>query len=81
MKHSNYTPGSESKTTCNLCERPPGGIHRDKCPRGKNFRRVDALRQKPSPPRGWPIANIHDCVGGPIKTKVIPPGTPSPVKL
>ena len=72
---------SESKTTCRYCMRPPGGVHKKDCRVGKRYARPWAFKPPPRLSYGYPIANIFDCVGGNIKVKCIPRGTPHCVNL
>ena len=69
----------EAKTVCPLCKRKPGTRHKKKCARGKRFYGISAYRQKPCPSASYPIADIYDCVAGPLKLKAIPKGTPTRV--
>ena len=74
----------EAKTVCPLCERKPGTRHKKKCARARLYTIPNAwreMREKLHQPRSYPIANIYDCVMGPIKTKAIPKGTPMRVQL
>lgn len=73
----------EAKTICHLCKREPGTRHKKKCARGRLYQIPQAWRKMRDKPykRQWPIANIYDCVMGPIKTKAIPKGTPTRVEL
>ncbi len=76
--HSNYTPHSQTKTTCHLCERPLGGVHRAKCPLSERYAKLECDR-KPHPKLspGYPIANIFDLVwGANLKPKPLPRGEP-----
>ncbi|KKM16742.1 hypothetical protein LCGC14_1682790 [marine sediment metagenome] len=70
---------SESKTVCHHCKRKPGERHKRKCALGRRYRIPDSLRAKTAPPRGYPVANIYDCLAGPIKTVAIPRGTSSTI--
>lgn len=72
---------SESKTTCRLCQRPPGGVHKKSCKLGKRYAKIEALKLPPTVTRRYPIANIFECVGGNINVIPIPRGTPMRVKL
>jgi len=71
----------ESKTVCHHCKRKPGERHKRKCARGKLYYISASLRARPTTPRSYPIANIYDCVAGPLKLKPIPKGTPMRVRL
>lgn len=73
----------EAKTVCHLCKREPGTRHKKSCPKHKNYSIPQAwrkMRDKPYKPR-WPIADIYDCVAGPLKLVPIPRGTPMRVQL
>lgn len=72
---------SQSKTTCEHCQRPPGGVHKKRCARGKNHYRT--ARERKAPPKlspGYPVADIFDCVGGPIKSVRLPRGEPARIQ-
>ncbi len=77
---------SQSKTTCHLCNRPPGGSHSMDCPRSAHSRKalVESLVR---PPRGiWPgkDALFHGSVAMPttlrpnrrVSFEVFNPGVP-----
>ena len=70
---------SESKTRCNLCNRPPGGRHTYRCARGRRFAKsfFEKQRQKREARwrAGYPIADIRDLVAGPIKATILPPSS------
>ena len=72
---------SQTKTTCEHCGRPPGGVHGGECRRGKKYAKITAIKPPPKLSYGYPIANIFDCVGGDIKVVPIPRGTPMRVQL
>lgn len=59
---------SESKTKCNLCGRPPGGIHTFSCARGRRFAKsfAEKMRRKKLDnwKPGYPLADIMDLLGG-----------------
>ncbi len=69
---SSYTPHSQTKTTCHLCQRPPGGWHRASCPMSKRYAKLECDR-KPHPrlSPGYPIANVFDLTWG-VNLKPIP---------
>ncbi len=68
---------SQSKTTCPICERPPGGIHEHECPRSR-FSQVLLRKTLDQPPRLiWTkgIMIFHDRRTGRTRT-VRNPGVP-----
>ncbi len=74
----------EARTICHLCGRKPGERHGAKCSRGRLYKISPAwrkMREALHVKAGYPIANIYDCVAGPLKVKAIPKGTPTRVQL
>ena len=74
----------EAKTVCHLCGREPGTRHKKKCARGRLYQIPQAwrkMREKLHVRATHPIADIDDCVGGPIKTIKLRKGEPARVEL
>ena len=75
---------SESKTVCPFCGREPGERHGKKCSRGLLYRispKWRKMREKLHVKASHPIADIDNCVGGPIKTIKLRKGEPARVQL
>jgi len=62
---------SDSTTTCPYCKRLPGGIHKDGCAIGRRYRKPVGMPKPPKVRKSQPVADIRDCVAGPIKVKWI----------
>ena len=74
----------EAKTVCPLCERKPGERHKKSCPKHKNYSispKWRKMREKLHVKASHPIADIDNCVGGPIKTIKLRKGEPARVQL
>lgn len=70
---------SETRVSCPLCDRPPGGVHNDSCSRSNTARRAlrDKCERKMRPTVFWMKGPIAVLLPGKKKPKIVfNPGIP-----